>query len=112
MRFEDEVRLRHMRDAAHAVLSFVQNRTREDLDKDLQLVWALVKGIEIIGEAACQVSTEARAKLPEIPWDKIIGMRHRLVHAYFDINLDILWKTVLESIPPLYYTLSAILGKK
>jgi uncharacterized protein with HEPN domain len=64
-------------------------------------VWALVKAIEIIGEGAYQLSPGARVKVPGVPWDKIIGMRHRLVHAYFDINLNILWKTVQEGLPPL-----------
>jgi len=112
MRSDDTIRLRHMRDAAREALSFVQNRTRADLDHDLQLVWALVKAIEIIGEAAYQLSAEARAEVPGLPWDKIIGMRHRLVHAYFDINLDILWKTVQEGLPPLVQILSAALGEE
>jgi uncharacterized protein with HEPN domain len=81
----------HMLDAAHEAISFVQGRTRVDLNSDRKLVLALVKSIEIIGEAAYQVSQATRDQLPDIPWDDIIGMRHRLVHAYFDINLDILW---------------------
>ena len=112
MRSDDRIRLCHMRDAALEALSFVQNRTRADLDHDLQLVWALVKAIEIIGEAAYQVSAEARAEVKDIPWEKIIGMRHRLVHAYFEINLDILWKTVQEGLPPLVKALSGALGEE
>ncbi len=65
------------------------------------LVLALVKDIEIIGEAAYQISEATREQLRHVPWDDIIGMRHRLVHAYFDINLDILWQTVQEDIPAL-----------
>jgi len=110
MRSEDRIRLRHMRDTAREALSFVQNRSRTDLDH--QLVWALVKAIEIIGEAAYQLSAEARAEVPGLPWDKIIGMRHRLAHAYFDINLDILWKTVQEGLPPLVQILSEALGEE
>lgn len=53
--------------------------------------WHLVKAIEIVGKAAYQVPREARETLPEMPWEDIVGMRHRLVHACFDINLDILW---------------------
>ena len=69
-----------------------------------------MKDIEIIGEAAYQVSQPTRQQLLEIPWDDIIAMRHRLVHAYFDINLDILWRTVQGDIPPLIETLKGILG--
>lgn len=97
----DVVRLQHMRDAAQEALSFARGRTRADLDSDRQLVLSLVKAVEIIGEAAYQVSSETRDTLPEIPWEDIIGMRHRLVHAYFDINLNILWRTVQEDLPGL-----------
>lgn len=101
MRPDDLIRLRHILDAARAAIGFVHSRCREDLDHDRQLVWALVKAVEIIGEAASQLSPDARAQVAGVPWDKIMGMRHRLVHAYFDINLDILWKTVQEGLPPL-----------
>lgn len=101
MRRDDAIRLRHMLDAAREALRFAEGRTRADLDKDRQLTLALVKEIEIIGEAAYQISTETQASLPAIPWEDIIGMRHRLVHAYFDINLDILWQTVVEDLPTL-----------
>ena len=82
----DRVRLQHMLDAAREALSFVREKTREDLDQDRLLVLALVKAIEIIGEAAYQVSSETRSQIPEVPWEDIIGMRHRLVHAYFEID--------------------------
>jgi uncharacterized protein with HEPN domain len=101
MRPDDLIRLRHILDAAREAVGFVRDRRREDLDRDRQLVWALVKAVEIIGEAASQLSEETKAQLTAIPWKKIVGMRHRLVHAYFDINLDILWKTVREGLPPL-----------
>lgn len=101
MRQDDLIRLRHIRDAATEALGFVRDRRREDLDHDRQLVWALVKAIEIIGEAASKVSQESQDLLTNIPWRNIVGMRNRLVHAYFDINLDILWKTVVEGLPPI-----------
>jgi uncharacterized protein with HEPN domain len=101
MRDEDAVRLRHMLDAAAEALRFTWGRRREELDHDRQLAWALVTAIEIIGEAAAQVSDGAKAEIPGLPWRKIVGMRNRLFHAYFDINLDILWKTVIEGLPPI-----------
>jgi len=101
MRQDDLIRLRHICDAATEALGFVRNRRREDLDHDRQLVWALIKAIEIIGEAASKVSQESQDLLTNIPWRNIVGMRNRLVHAYFDINLDILWKTVVEGLPPI-----------
>lgn len=101
MRSEDIVRLRHMLDAAQEAVGFVQGRQRVDLDSDRQLVLSLVKEVEIIGEAAYQVSEQTRKEIPDLPWADLIGMRHRLVHAYFDINVDILWKTIQEDLPPL-----------
>ncbi len=101
MRRDDRVRLQHMLDAAKEALGFAKTRNRYDLDSDRMLVLALVKDMEIIGEAGYQVSDATRRQLPDIPWDDIIGMRHRLVHAYFDIDLDILWRTVEYDLPPL-----------
>lgn len=101
MRRNDAIRLRHMLDAAREARGFTRGRARRDLDSDRQLVLALVKDVEIIGEAACQLSPAAREQFPSIPWDDIIGMRHRLVHAYFDINLEILWQTVQADLPAL-----------
>ncbi|MCP9452678.1 MAG: DUF86 domain-containing protein [Nitrospira sp.] len=112
MRKDDMVRLRHMLDAAEEAIRFSQHSERKDLDQDRKLVLALIKEVEIIGEAAYQISDETRSSLPDIPWDDIVGMRHRLVHAYFDINLDILWKTVQEDLPLLVKKLHNIIGKE
>jgi len=73
------------------------------------LVLSLVKEIEIVGEAANQVSKATREQLPGIPWADIVGMRNRLVHAYFDINLEILWRTVQYDLPPLIAVLERVL---
>ena len=96
---DDEIRLRHMLDAAREALSFADGRTRDDLDHDRMLVLSLVKAIEIVGEAAYRMTPPGREEMPFLPWGDIIGMRHRLVHAYFDINLDVLWQTVQEDLP-------------
>lgn len=96
---DDQIRLRHIPDAAREATGFAAGHSRSDLDRNRQLVLALVKAIEIIGEAAYQMTPSAREEVPSIPWDDIIGMRHRLVHAYFDINLNILWKTIQDDLP-------------
>lgn len=101
MNERDSVSLQHMLDAAHSALSFVQGRTREDLDQDQMLVFALMKAVEIVGEAANQVTSTTREDLPTIPWSDVVGMRNRLVHAYFDIDLDVLWQTVEDDLPML-----------
>jgi uncharacterized protein with HEPN domain len=98
---DDDVRLRHMVDAAEAALRFVKGRTRADLDRDELLVFGLVRAIEVVGEAAARVSPAGRQELPDVPWTQIVGMRNRLVHAYFDVDLGILWDTVTVALPEL-----------
>ena len=93
MRPEDRVRIMHMRDACLSVERFVGSRTRTDLDQDEMLRFALVRAIEIIGEAAARVSADVRNSEPAIPWSEAVGIRNRLIHAYFDIDLDVLWRT-------------------
>ncbi|MBN1659713.1 MAG: DUF86 domain-containing protein [Anaerolineae bacterium] len=105
----DAIRLRHMFDAAQEAIAFARGQTRSDLSDSRMLVLSLVKAIEIIGEAAFRISPATRAELQDIPWDEIIGMRHRLVHAYFDINLDILWRTVTDELPALVDVLTSLL---
>jgi len=109
MRNEDRTRLQHMQDAARDALSFAEGRTRQDLDSDRQLVLAVVKCVEIIGEAASQVPAATQAGMPSLPWRDMIDMRHRLVHAYYDVNLDVVWSTLREDLPPLLQALQVIL---
>ncbi len=100
-----------MFDAAVDAMSFAENKTRKSLNTDRQLVLAIVKSIEIIGEAATKITDETRNAYPQIPWASIVGMRNRLIHAYFDINLNILWKTVKKDIPALIAELEKIVDR-
>lgn len=97
----DRIRLRHMLDAVREARGFAHGRTRKDLDEDRQLALSLVKLIEIVGEASLKLSDQARAELPNLPWPDIAGMRHRLIHAYHDIDFDRVWDTVIDDLPPL-----------
>jgi len=106
---EDRVRLRHMLDAALEIQQYVQSATRRDLDRDPKLVHSLVHLLEIVGEAANQVSDELREKAPDIPWFIIIGMRNRLIHAYFDIDLNVVWSTSTEDVPSVIKELKKLL---
>jgi len=110
MNANDRVRLRHMLDAAREALSFSKDRTREELSTDRMLLLSLVKEIEIIGEAASQVSADFREGTPEIPWAQIVGMRHRLIHAYSDVNTSVVWSTVVSDLPALVAKLEGILA--
>lgn len=99
-----------MIDAGEIAVSFVRNRPREDLTNDPVLRLGLVKAIEIVGEAASKMSAEGKAELADIPWAAIVGMRHRLVHGYMDIDDDILWRTAAERLPPLLDRLRTVPG--
>ncbi len=79
---EDAIRVRHMLEAAQQAIVFAAGRSREDLDDDRQLEFAITRAIEIVGEAASQVTEHGRAACPTLPWRQIVGMRHRIVHAY------------------------------
>jgi len=98
-----------MADAAREALSFIEGRTRADLETDRMLVLSLVKEIEIIGEAASKVSRETRDVLPDVPWPDLTGMRHRLIHAYFDINVEVVWQTIVQDLPSLLSVLERTL---
>ena len=110
MRPEDQVRIKHMVEAAGDAAQFVAGRSRADLDTDRMLLFALIRCIEIIGEAARQISDETRNASAGIPWIAIAGMRNRLIHAYFDIDAELVWKTVTVEIPALTAQLNAIQG--
>lgn len=107
---EDRIRLRHMLDAALEIQDYVQSSAREDLNLDRKLVHSLVRLFEIIGEAAAQVSEGLKEKSPDIPWFVIIGMRNRLIHAYFSIDLDVVWSTSTKDIPLLIAELKKLIG--
>ncbi len=87
-----------MRDAALEALEMCRGIERQDFEKNRQLELALVKLVEIIGEAAYNVSKSRQAQLP-MDFKAIVGMRHRLVHGYFNVDFDILWGTVQSDLP-------------
>ncbi len=105
------VYLRHMRDYAVEVRSFVAGRRREDLDTDTQFAFAVRYGVGMLGEAASQVPREVQAEVPEIDWSAIIGMRHRLIHGYETVNYDILWDAVQNDLPDLIGRLAVQIEK-
>jgi uncharacterized protein with HEPN domain len=81
---------------------------RFSVDEKTQL--AVVKSLEIIGEAVKKIPFSLKKKHPDIPWRQISGMRDKLVHEYFGINIKVVWKTVVEDIPPLKPLLSRVLA--
>lgn len=101
-----------MLDAAREAVEYAAGHERADLDSNRMLARAVVKAVEIVGEAADNVTDETRRRLPGIPWADIVGMRHRLIHAYHDVNLDIVWDTVGLDLPPLVAALEAWLARE
>jgi len=94
-----------MVDAAREALQFIEGKSQEDLARDRQLALSLVKCLEIVGEAASKVSEQTRRTIPAIPWRSVVGMRNRLIHGYYDIDLARVWDTVNHNLPPLVETL-------
>jgi uncharacterized protein with HEPN domain len=109
---DDRSRLRHMLDAATDAIRFAADRQRADLDADRMLLLSLLKCIEILGEAASRVSAKTQEDLPDLPWPDIIGMRHRLIHAYYDVDHDLVWDTVERDLPDLIVALQAALSDR
>ena len=106
----DRIRIQHMLDAAREAMAFAKGRTVDDLRTHRMLLLALVKEIEILGEAATQISEDFRFSRPDIPWAMIRGMRNRLIHAYSDVNVALVWSTVISDLPELARALNALLS--
>lgn len=105
---DDAVPLRHMRDHVIEAIDLARCRNRQDLNTDRVFELALTKLVENIGEAASRVSLEGRRRHSSIPWREIIGTRHRLIHGYDAVDLDILWQIVHEDLPGLLRELRSI----
>lgn len=110
MQREDIVRLRHMLDAAEAAVRYLGNVARDALWMDDMRSRAIIQAVGVIGEAAARMSPDLRERHPELPWAPMIGMRNRLVHAYFDIDYVRVWDTVTHDLPPLIASVPAILS--
>lgn len=106
----DLVRVRHMLDAAREALAFTRHQSRRALDDNRMLALSLIRCVEVVGEAATHVSSEFQHAHPEVPWSQIVAMRNRLIHAYFDVDLDRLWDTVADDLPPLVATLERVVA--
>lgn len=109
MQPEDRIRLLHMIEAAENAINFVAGGSRAELEQDRKTLFAVIRCVEILGEAAARLSDGARAAAPDIPWSAIVGMRNRLVHAYFDVDVDVVWKTVTVELPALKIRLHSML---
>jgi len=101
-----------MRNAAREAIGLVRGRTRVDLDRERLLNLALVRLLEIVGEAAARTSIDVRAAHPAIPWAEIVSLRNRLIHGYDAVDFDILWAILTDDLPPLVAVLDEIIGDR
>ena len=106
---DDLIYVGHMLDTARLAVSKVEGVTRELFDADENLRLALTHLIQTIGEAARQVSAGFREAHPDIPWAKIVGMRHRVVHDYLHVDYDIVWGVVSVDFPGLIEGLAGVI---
>ncbi len=105
---DDLTRLGHIIDAAETALRFVEGKNRSELDTHELLGLALVRLLEVVGEAAGGISEEFRTRYPDIPWRQMSGMRNRLIHGYFAVNTNLVWETVTGELPPLILKLQKV----
>ncbi|MHA1746268.1 MAG: HepT-like ribonuclease domain-containing protein [Promethearchaeota archaeon] len=106
---DDTTRIRHIFDACNEILSFTENLTETQFKTNRMLHLAIVHLLEIIGEAANSLSKKITQKYEEVPWKSIIGMRNRLIHGYFDIDLKIVWQTIQTDVPLLHDEVALII---
>lgn len=88
-----------MIEAADMVASFIQGMNKEQFLADKKTQFAVVRALEIIGEAAKKVPDSIRTRYPDLPWREISGMRDKLIHDYFGVNNEVVWKTAIEDVP-------------
>ncbi len=101
-----------MLDHALEAIAMTEGKTRADLDGDRQLNLALVRLLEIVGEAATRIPEEDQARYADIPWPEVISLRNRLIHGYDTVDFDILWQIVNQDLPRLIESLKRVLGEK
>ncbi len=100
-----------MLEAAQEAAGYVRGLSRHEFDSQRMLQHSVIRCIEIVGEAASRLSSDVREAHADIPWQDIVGMRNRLIHAYFDLDLDVIWNTASQELPNLIPRLEALLGQ-
>jgi uncharacterized protein with HEPN domain len=108
MKKDDTVYMKHILDAIHRVEEYTQNIEYKDFIKNHLIQDGVIRQIEIIGEAAKRLSNGIKEKYKDIPWKDIVGMRNKLIHDYFGVDIDAVWETVKKDIPVLKRKLMGI----
>jgi uncharacterized protein with HEPN domain len=101
--------LQDILDAAGKAMRFVKDVDFEAFCANEEKAFAVIRALEIIGEAAKNIPKSIRGRYTEIPWEDIVGMRNKVIHGYFGVDLKVIWKTIHEDLPPLRAAVARIL---
>lgn len=104
----DKVYLLDILEAAKLAAGYVSRKSLEQFLEDTQCQDAVIRRLEVIGEAARRISSETKAALPHLPWDAMTGMRNIMIHEYDDVDLGIVWETVQKDLPRLVVELQKL----
>jgi len=109
MKKDDRVYLHHIVDAIARIEKHLTGISQKMFTENDMVQDAVIRQLEIIGEASRNLSEEVKEKYPEIPWVEIVAMRNRIVHAYFDVNLEIAWGVSIRDLPALKQNVEKII---
>ena len=98
-------------DAIEKIENYVEGLSFEEFSEDSKTVDAIVRNFEIIGEATKRIPSETKEKYPQIPWKMMAGTRDKLIHEYFGVNMQTLWKAIKEDLPPVKRTIKSLLAQ-
>jgi len=108
---KDKAYLKHILDATFDIEKFTEDISKEKFYENKEKQYAVLRALEIIGEATKNLSRELKAKYSEVPWKDIAGMRDKLIHEYFGVNLELVWETIKSKLPELEKQISEILNE-
>lgn len=100
--------LEDIRGMIQKAIGFVGEMSFDTFSEDDKTVFAVIRALEIIGEASKNIPERVKEEHAEIPWREMAGIRDKLIHDYFGINLEVVWKTVKEDLPPLWKMINSI----